>query len=123
MPAYSLHHIHHEAADVPAAVEFYESVFGATSEEPFMRDGSPWVFVHIGDVQITVTGREAADSELHRYKGLDHVGLATDDFDATMARIEELGVSIWFGPKNTAPNRIVFIDGPDNVKVELVEKQ
>lgn len=122
MPSYSLHHIHHEAADVPAVVKFYESVFNATSDEPFVKDGAPWQFVHIGNVQITVTGREASDIELFRYKGLDHFCLATDDFDATMARIEELGVSIWFGPKNTAPSRMVFIDGPDNVKIELVEK-
>ena len=42
-------------------------------------------------------------------------------FDGTLAKIEELGVSIWFGPKNEAPNRMVFIDGPDNVKIELLE--
>lgn len=123
MPSYSLHHVHHEAEDVPTAVKFYESVFDAISEEPFIKDGAPWVFVHIGDVQITVTGRDASDSELCRYKGLDHIGLATDDFDASMARVKELGVSVWFGPKGTAPTRIVFIDGPDNVKIELVEKQ
>ena len=89
MPSYSLHHIHHEAADVPAVVKFYESVFNATSDEPFVKDGAPWQFVHIGDVQITVTGREASDIELFRYKGLDHFCLATDDFDATMARTND----------------------------------
>ena len=121
MPSYSLHHIHHEAEDVPTAVKFYETLFGATSDDLFMKDGAPWQFVHIGDVQITVTGREASDIELCRYKGVDHFCLSTDDFDGTLARIEELGVSIWFGPKNEAPNRMVFIDGPDNVKIELLE--
>ena len=49
--------------------------------------------------------------ELGRYQGFDHFGLDTDDFDATLARIEAAGVDIWAGPLEAEGMRIVFING------------
>ena len=78
--------------------------------------------MHIGAVQITVTDREFADMKLGRYQGYDHFALTTDDFDATLADIEKHGVSIWMGPVELENGmRIVFIDGPDHIKIELME--
>ncbi len=124
MPKYSLDHIHHETTDVPTAVDFYKRVLGATAAEPFERGGATWVEVSIGAVQITVTDREFAPMVLGRYQGLDHFALTTDDFDATLAHLEQEGVHIWFGPIQIPDNgrRIVFIDGPDSIKIELMEK-
>ena len=123
MPTYSLNHVHHETKDVDQAVEFYQKVFGARADEPFERGGATWVFVHIGDIQVTVTDREFTDMELGRYQGLDHFALNTSDFDLTMAHLQEQGISIWFGPVSLEDgSRIVFINGPDNVKIELMEQ-
>ena len=123
MPGYTLNHVHHETKDVEQAVNFYREFFGATAGDPFERGGATWVFVHLGEVQITVTAREFSDMELGRYQGLDHIALTTDDFDATLADIEKHGVNIWFGPLQTdSGQRIVFISGPDQIKIELIEK-
>ena len=49
--------------------------------------------------------------------------LTTDDFDTTLADIESKGVNIWFGPVSLENGkRIVFISGPDHIKIELMEK-
>ena len=123
MPAYALNHVHHETKDIQTAVKFYQDLFGATAEEPFVRGGANWVFVRLGDVQVTVTDREFSDMQLERYQGLDHFALTTDDFDATLADIERLGVNIWFGPIEVENGpRIVFVSGPDQIKIELMEK-
>ena len=98
MPNYTLNHVHHEAVDVHAAVDWYKKLFGATNDPPFERGGATWVPVHIGAVQITVTDREFAPMELGRYQGYDHIALVSDDFDQTLADIAELGVEIWMGP-------------------------
>ena len=123
MPNYTFQHVHHEAEDVQAAVDFYRRAFEATPGEPVERGGATWVEVRIGDVQITVTDREFSPMELGRYQGLDHFALTSDDFDATMARLEETSTDIWFGPVQLeSGQRIVFINGPDHVKVEIMEK-
>ena len=123
MPAYSLNHVHHESTDVHAAADWYVRMFDATADEPFERGGATWLRVHIGEVTVTITDREFSAMELGRYQGLDHFGLDTDDFDATLARIEAAGVDIWAGPLEAEGMRIVFINGPDNVKIELMEKK
>ena len=123
MPTYSLNHIHHESKNVHAAAEWYKKMFDAVADKPFERGGATWLRVHIGEVTVTITDREFADIDLIRYQGLDHFGLDTDNFDETLARIEETGVEIWAGPLEAEGMRIVFINGPDNVKIELMEKK
>ena len=123
MPSYAFQHIHHEAAEVQAAVGFYQRVFDAAAGEPFERGGATWVEVRIGDIQVTVTDRECSSMDLGRYQGLDHFALTSDDFDATMTRLEETGTAIWAGPLQAeSGQRVVFINGPDHVKIEIIEK-
>ena len=122
MPNYTFQHIQHEATEVQAAVDFYQRVFDATADEPFERGGATWVAVHIGGVQVTVTDRDFSGMDLGRYQGLDHFALTSDDFDATMARLEETDTAIWAGPLQLEDGqRIVFINGPDHVKIEIME--
>jgi len=123
MPAYTLNHLHHETRDVDGSVAFYKKVFGATSEPPFERGGATWVKVHLGDVAIMVTNRPCENNALARYQGLDHFGVMTDDFDATIATIQKEGANIWFGPtKLDTGMRIAFVSGPDHIKIEVMEK-
>ena len=124
MPNYTFNHVHHETKDVDEAVAWYKKLFNATSDAPFERGGATWVPVHIGATQITVTDREFTDMDLGRYQGYDHFALNTDDFDHTLADIEQQGVEIWMGPVALENGmRIIFINGPDNVKIELMELQ
>ena len=123
MPNYNIQHMHHETSDITATVEFYKDFFGASAGEPFQRGGADWVEVQVGNIQVTVTNRDSSDVELVRLKGLDHFALTTDDFDTTLADIESKGVNIWFGPVSLENGkRIVFISGPDHIKIELMEK-
>ena len=122
MPNYSFNHIHHETKNVGNTVEWYRKVFNATADEPFIRGGANWVFVYVGEVQITVTDRDFSDMQLARYQGFDHFALISDDFDATLAHLNSLNVSIWMGPTALENGqRIVFIDGPDQIKIEIME--
>ena len=124
MPSYTFQHIHHEAADVQTAVSFYQRVFDATADEAFERGGATWVPVHFGDVQVTVTDREFSGMDLGRYQGLDHFALTSDDFDGTMARLDETDTAVWAGPLQLEDGqRIVFINGPDHVKIEIMEQK
>lgn len=122
MPAYSFNHIHHEAKDSHAAAEWYKTLFDATLDEPFERDGAIWIRAHIGEVTVTITDREFSDMDLGRYQGYDHLALTSDDFEGTLARIEEVGAEIWAGPMEAGGARMVFVNGPDNVKIEILAK-
>jgi catechol 2,3-dioxygenase-like lactoylglutathione lyase family enzyme len=123
MPTFCLDHLHHETIDVDVAVSFYRELFGATTEPPFERGGATWVRVHLGDLRIMVTNRPCRGMEVGRYQGFDHLGLATDDFDGLLAKAQAQGVPIWAGPLTLdSGQRLVFLQGPDQIKIEVMEK-
>lgn len=123
MPTYSFNHMHHEAKDSHVAAEWYKTLFDAQLDEPDIKEGVTWIRAHIGPVTITITDREFADMDLGRYQGYDHLALTSDDFDATLARIKEVGANVWAGPFDNGGPRMVFVNGPDNVKIEILEKK
>lgn len=122
MPTYSLNHIHHESTDVHAARDWYVKMFDADADDEYESGGATWIRVHFGGITVTITNRSEIGTPLERFTGYDHLGIMTDDFDATLKRIEEAGVDIWAGPLD-GDMRLVFINGPDNVKIELMEKK
>jgi catechol 2,3-dioxygenase-like lactoylglutathione lyase family enzyme len=121
MPEYSLHHIHHEAADVDAAVQFYEKNFGAALEERTVRSGAQWARVRLGSTLLNISDRATTQLGLDRYQGLDHFAIQTSDFDSTIATLRANGVNFWSEPMSPRPGtHIAFISGPDHIKIEII---
>lgn len=122
MSHFQFDHVHHETADIDAALEFYRRVFNARSEEPFERGGATWVRVTLGDFTIVLTNRQARPMSRERYQGLDHFAVQTDDFDGTLQMLEKKGVAFWVGPVQLeSGQRLVFIEAPDGMKIEILE--
>jgi catechol 2,3-dioxygenase-like lactoylglutathione lyase family enzyme len=118
---YRLHHIHHEAANVDAAVQFYAKNFQAVLEERAERNGVQWARMTLGDTLINITDRATTQVGLERYQGLDHFALHTSDFDETVATLQANGVHFWTEPTSPRPGvKVAFIAGPDNIKIELM---
>jgi hypothetical protein len=56
--------------------------------------------------------------------GTDHIGLLVDDLDATAAELKRRGVQFQMEPSEFRPGlRISFILGPDQVRIELLERK
>ena len=57
------------------------------------------------------------------YIGLDHLGLRVADVDAATAELKRRGARVLVEPKTIRPGvRIAFIQGPDDVRIELLER-
>ena len=122
MPEYSVHHIHHEAKDVDVAARFYVDNFDGQITERAAREGG-WqaARVLVGGTLINITDRAEQDVGLRMYRGLDHFGIHTTDFDATVASLRANGVNFYvepFSPKEGV--NIAFISGPDDIKIEVL---
>ena len=121
MANYTLHHIHHEAADVDAAAEFYVQNFAGEITERTERQGVQWARVLVGGVKLNITDRAHVEVGLKTYRGLDHFGIHTSDFDETIAQLRANGVPFYVEPTSPRPGtRIAFVSGPDNVKIEVL---
>jgi catechol 2,3-dioxygenase-like lactoylglutathione lyase family enzyme len=58
-----------------------------------------------------------------RGRVVDHLGFSVDDLEATLARMRSEGVKVTSEPRTIADGRIrsAFIEGPDQVAIELIQ--
>ncbi len=55
--------------------------------------------------------------------GEDHFGVEVDDLDEVAADLKKRGVVFGMEPRDFGPGlRIAFVRGPDNVRIELMER-
>src|SRR6266540_563180 len=57
------------------------------------------------------------------YVGLDHFGLRVENMDEAVAELKRRGASFKMEPRTIRPGvRIAFVEAPDNVRIELLER-
>ena len=56
-----------------------------------------------------------------RGRVIDHIGFAVDDLDAAVTRMKAAGVKVTAEPVVRGPIKFAFIEGPDQVAIELIE--
>ncbi len=125
MPKYTFHHIHLISPDPEKTADFYRSVFNAelVSEQP-LPDGRTMIQLSLDETPLYIMQPAAGETITPAASptGLDHLGLMTDDLDATMADLKAHGATIRDDIIEIFPGvRILFFWGPENVLVELIE--
>lgn len=127
MSKFKLDHIHLKSTDVEATARWYCEILGAriTYEGEFR--GSKVYYLDINGTLFYLFGRLQAEDVLAgtlipRF-GVDHFGFEVNDLDAVVAELREKSVSILEEPVDVRPGlRIAYIEGPDNVRIELSER-
>jgi catechol 2,3-dioxygenase-like lactoylglutathione lyase family enzyme len=140
-------HIHMLSKDPVSAGEWYIKEFGLTrlgrgtpSREPRMYRGAqigPSMSLMMDNVNIIIfpmeyaktqwpeLWKDRADFESTQGHSVDHIGFGVDNLDQTLARLRQDGVTITDEPRSVAGGKIrfAFIEGPDHIRIELVEGQ
>lgn len=138
-------HIHLLSKDPIAAGEWYIKEFGLIrrgagppSREPRFYRGyqiGPAMSLMMDNVNFIIfpmeyakkewpelwkdrTGFESTDGHV-----TDHIGFSVDGLEQTLERLKKDGVKVTDGPRSFAGGRLraAFIEGPDHVRIELVE--
>ncbi len=124
---FKINHIHLKAHDPKITAQWYVDMFGAkiVAEARGLGD-SETIRMEIDNVRVNVTSAPAGETlpegTAESHYGLEHFGFDTEDIEATMAHMEEQGVEVLL-PITVAGsgNKISYIKGPDNVRIELVQ--
>lgn len=138
-------HIHMLSKDPVAAGQWYMKEFGllwrgrgTPSREPRMYKGyqiGPSMSLMMDNVNIIIFPMEYAKTEwpdLWKNRSdfestaghvTDHIGFSVDNLDETIARLRKDGVKVTAEPRAALGGKlkIAFIEGPDKVRIELVE--
>jgi catechol 2,3-dioxygenase-like lactoylglutathione lyase family enzyme len=126
-PIYTYDHIHLRTRDPKATIQYYHDMFDAELVEYTQSNGQPRVDLNLNGLTIFIAA-VSPDAELptapsEPYIGLDHLGLRVDDLDEAAAELKRRGATFIVEPKTIRPGvRIAFVQGPDDVRIELLER-
>ena len=126
MTQYTFDHIHLFTRDPEGMANYFESMLGAEVIRS-SPGGQPRIDLKLGGANIfilDVSGNpKAVEGAAHPYRGLDHFGLSVTDIDKVCDELKAKGAKFTRGPETIRPGtRIAFIEGPEGVSVELLER-
>jgi catechol 2,3-dioxygenase-like lactoylglutathione lyase family enzyme len=127
MPTYTYDHIHLRTRDPEATAKYYQEMFGAKILELVQSDGQNRIDLDLNGLAIFIA-RVAADDNIpvppaDPHMGLDHFGFRVDNLDEAAADLKSKGAVFSLEPKDLRPGvRIAFVRAPDDVRIELLQR-
>ena len=127
-PTYRYDHMHLRSRDVKTTAAYYHQMFDARIVESVQSDGKPRTDLDLNGLTIFIAAvpSEATTppAPTEPYVGLDHFGLRVEDMDDAVAELKRRGASFTLEPRTIRPGvRIAFVQAPDNVRIELLERR
>ena len=126
---YRINHVHIRASDPRNSAEWYVKHFDAkiVSEREVMP-GTITVSMEVGgpvrlniSSQASGSSNERAVAELNRL-GLEHFGFDVEDLEAELERLKKAGIPIVLPlTEVVGGTRLAYVEGPDDVLIELVQ--
>lgn len=119
--AFTVNHIHFKTPDVNRTAQWYIDILGAQLvSENKNADGSSSYRLDLHGIPMNVTGY-ITGQELNQAYGLEHVALDTDEFDNTLQLLKDKQITILEERSRPNGGRIAFFEGPDGVRLEILE--
>jgi uncharacterized protein (DUF1330 family)/catechol 2,3-dioxygenase-like lactoylglutathione lyase family enzyme len=121
----SFDHVHLVSKDPKAAASWYVNKLGGIISGSEEIDGAPQYYVEFTGATITIRGQrtvEKATSKNGLQWGIDHFGLnIKNNYYAFCNNLKAKGVKFSMDPRDFGDSgSVVYIEGPDVVKIELV---
>jgi catechol 2,3-dioxygenase-like lactoylglutathione lyase family enzyme len=126
MVKFNWEHIHLRSADPEATASWYEEMLGAEIIRSPQADGSTRIDLNLAGQKIFIAKAQpgkAADAPSSPYFGLDHFGLTVSDIKTAVAALKAKGVAFTMEVTTNRPGvQIAFLTAPENVSIELIQR-
>ena len=111
-----MHHLHLASPNPTETLAWYQQNFGGEAGQfanalPGLNYGDVWLFVAASETAVAPT----------QGRSFDHLGWRFADLDVATSQLKNRGVSFTMEPRAFRNIRIAFVEGPDGVRIELVE--
>jgi len=111
-----MHHIHLSSPDPETTLQWYSNMFGGESDKfKGVLDG-----LFYGNVWLLVA-RARGEIAPTMGRSMDHLGWNFDNLDEAAVMLKAKGINFTMEPRDYRGIRISFVDGPDGVRIELVQ--
>jgi len=127
-PNISFDHVHVISPDPKATADWYVEKLEGLVQRSVEIKGAPQIYVEFTGGAIIIRGErdgETAEKKAELAWGTDHFGFRVEgDFDNFCRDLKEKGVRFTVEPFDfNSTTRIAFIEDPDGVKIELLQKK
>ena len=124
----SFDHVHLISEDPHGAAAWYADKLGGEIERSGEVRGAPQIYVNFEGAVIIIRGErtgEQVDEKGGLQWGTDHFGFkVSEDLDGFCDMLRQKGVRFTLEPTDFTPTiRIAFIEAPDGVSIELVQRR
>jgi catechol 2,3-dioxygenase-like lactoylglutathione lyase family enzyme len=125
--AYKYDHVHLRSPDPEATAVWYEKMFGAEVKRSTQSDGRKRVDLDLGGMTVFIApimDKTGTGEPPHSpYLGLEHIGLRVEGIDKAVAELKAKGAEFTMEPTTVRPGvRIAFLRGPQNVSIEILDR-
>ncbi len=115
--ASGFHHVRLLSADPEKTLQWYAEMWGG---EVTNYKGSESVHaIRYGDMWLMATKAETVSE--FKGRAIDHLGWNMKDFEATVEKLKAKSTVFQVGPQKSGDHMMAFIEGPDAVKIEVIE--
>ena len=129
MPSiYQIDHLHLVSTDPQATASYFQKMFDAKVIESLPAGGKPRIDMELDGlaffIQHATIEENLPASPPGRYRGLDHFGLRVSNINEAAAELKRRGAEFISEPRTLRPGlKIAFIRGPENIRIELLERE
>ena len=119
-------HVHLRSPNPESTARFYVDVLGASDADSAEVRGVLRRIVELGGLKIFIEEVPATTPfpPPAPFMGLEHIAFSVNDIDAAAAKLTEHGVPLIGGIERVRPGvRIAFIEGPERVRIEMIERK
>jgi catechol 2,3-dioxygenase-like lactoylglutathione lyase family enzyme len=115
---FGTHHVHVKTRDPKRTMQFYVDNLGAT----LIADvGARGYRVNLHGLTLNISPLIEEQTREQHY-GLEHIAVDTDDYAGALAHLRNNGVRILEELPPTNGRRVCFLEAPDGVQIEIIEK-
>ena len=126
MAAFKYDHVHLRSPDPEETARYYEKMFGAEIIRSVQSDGRERIDLNLGGLTVflaKVDPNMVGPPPEPPFQGLEHLGLSVHPIDEAVAELKKKGAEVTREPTTIRPGvRIAFIRGPQNVHIELLDR-
>ncbi|WP_424136824.1 VOC family protein [Roseomonas chloroacetimidivorans] len=125
MTRFAFDHVHLRSPDPDATGAWFVEMLEAKQVRRLEGPNSLRVILDFGGLNLFIerVPPNTPSPPPAPFMGIEHLALAVKGIDAIVEELRGKGVRIVMEPNNPNPTtRIAFIEGPENVRVELLER-
>jgi lactoylglutathione lyase len=125
---YNINHIHLKSEDPKSTADWFVKAFNVKIISDTVRHFGDRFIVTKSENDITINisgvrdGEKLGPSDGDAHFGLEHFGIDTNDIEADITRLVEIGAILKEGPIAMPDGRkLGFITAPGEIRIELIE--